>query len=73
MQKIDWFVVISDLQRNKMPMSKLAKDLNVSERTISNWKSVSEPKFSTGIRIVELWKKTMNRTELPCIKEERHA
>ncbi|OCG39037.1 hypothetical protein A9G29_09670 [Gilliamella sp. Fer2-1] len=72
MQKIDWFVVISDLQRNKMPMSRLAKDLNVSERTISNWKSVSEPRFSTGIRIVELWKKTMNRTELPCIKEGRN-
>jgi hypothetical protein len=72
MQKINWFVVISDLQRNKMPMSRLAKDLNVSERTISNWKSVSEPKFSTGIRIVELWKKTMNRTELPCIKEGRN-
>lgn len=53
-------------------MSQLAKDLKVSERTIANWKCVNEPKFSTGIRIVELWKKTMNRTELPCIKEGRN-
>ncbi|WP_085248082.1 hypothetical protein [Gilliamella mensalis] len=72
MKKIDWFIVISDLQRNKISMSRLATDLKVSERTIANWKSVNEPKYSAGIKIIELWRKTMNRTEIPCIKEGRY-
>ena len=72
MKKIDWFIIISDLQRNKISMSRLAKDLKVSERTIANWKCVNEPKFSAGVKLVELWRKTMNRIELPCSKGGRY-
>lgn len=53
-------------------MSRLAKDLKVSERTIANWKCVNEPKFSAGVKLVELWRKTMNRIELPCSKGGRY-
>ena len=65
MQKIDWFKIISDLQRNKISMSRLSKELKVSERTIANWKGVTEPKFSAGLTLVELWKKTTNKNQLP--------
>ena len=69
MEKIDWFVIISDLQRHKISMSRLAKFFNVSERTIANWKCVNEPKFSTGYRLIELWKNTTGQTETPKIKK----
>lgn len=69
MEKIDWFVIISDLQRHKISMSRLAKIFNVSERTIANWKCVNEPKFSTGEGIIELWKNTTGQTETPKIKK----
>lgn len=67
---IDWFRIISDLQKNKISMSKLSKLLGVSERTIANWKCINEPKFSDGTKIISIWCQVTNKnqSELPIKK-----
>lgn len=64
---IDWFKVITELQKNRLSMKQQSRSIGVSARTIANWRDGVEPKFSDGKRLIKLWclSTTKNESELP--------
>lgn len=53
--KIDWFRVITDLERASYSHTSIASVCGVAKRTIGGWKQGSEPRYSDGDRLLLLW------------------
>lgn len=62
--KINWFKIVSDLERNKMTQSHQAMEVDVSQVSIYYWKTEkAEPSFSNGLAIIDLYKSVIGTTE----------
>lgn len=63
MTSIDWFRVITDLQRASMPHAQIAKELGVSRPTIINWQQqISEPRYRHGAALLDLHRSVVKST-----------
>lgn len=52
---IDWFRVISDLERSGLTLRSQADAVRVSAATVHYWKSGGEPRYSHGQIMVSLY------------------
>lgn len=53
--KIDWFRVITDLERASYSHTSIASVCDVAKRTVGGWKQGSEPRYSDGDQLLLLW------------------
>lgn len=61
--RVDWFRVIADLQRAGMPHAQIAKEVDVSRMTISNWQvGITEPKYSKGAKLLMVYRSVVGST-----------
>lgn len=55
--RVDWFKVISDLQRHGFTHEQIGKDVGVSRRMVGYWRDgYSEPLYSHGAALVCLYR-----------------
>lgn len=60
---VDWFRVITDLQRASMPHAQIAKEVGVCRMTISNWQQqITEPSYSRGVALLDLHRSVIKST-----------
>lgn len=60
---VDWFSVITKLQREGLGHGQLAKEVGVSRRTIGNWaQQISEPTYSRGAALLEIFNSVVKST-----------
>ena len=53
--EVDWFRVITDLQYLGMTTLEAAQRLSEPESSLRSWKNGSEPRYSSGKRLLDLW------------------
>lgn len=60
---VDWFRVVSDLQRAGMSHWQQARECGASRRSVGNWQTgVCEPSFSKGYRLLDTYKSVFGST-----------
>jgi len=60
---VDWFRVITQLQRAGMDHGQQARELGVSRRTIGNWQqAICEPSHSKGEALLEIYRSVIRST-----------
>lgn len=60
---VDWFKVISDLQRAGLSHGQQARELGVSRRTIMNWQQgLTEPSYSFGTKLLNIFNSVIKTT-----------
>ncbi|ECA5825998.1 XRE family transcriptional regulator [Salmonella enterica subsp. enterica serovar Hvittingfoss] len=62
--KIDWFSVISDLERTGMTQREIADYIGVSKSTVNSWKQYNEPRYGSGAALLDLWKSKTKGQEI---------
>lgn len=55
MQKIDWFMIISDLKKAGVSGREIARRLNVSVSTVVMWKNGASPRYEKGVKLMQMW------------------
>lgn len=74
--QIDWFRLITDLERAGFTHTKIARQLVASKSTITYWKQGAEPRYCDGERLIRLWELVTRKTqdELPYVdyQQERY-
>jgi hypothetical protein len=68
--RIDWFRTVSDLQRAGVPLRIQATISDVGISAVAAWKNGSEPRYSAGYQLIELYHKTLDRH--PPLLESTH-
>ena len=53
----DWFRIISDLERAGWTHARIGKHHGVHPTTITAWKRGIEPRYSDGVKLLELHKR----------------
>lgn len=68
---IDWFAVISELQRRTVTIRVIARKLGRAPITVQSWMHGTEPRHSDGEHVIDLWcARTANvRNSLPRVGE----
>ena len=71
--QIDWFRLITDLERAGFTHDKIARQLVASRSSIFYWKTGSEPRYSDGERLIRLWALVTHKTQedLPYVDYQR--
>lgn len=60
---VDWFRVIVQLQRAGLSQRQIAKEIEVSPRTIRNYQqAICEPSYSKGAALLEIHKSVIRST-----------
>lgn len=54
-ERVDWFQVLTDLQRAGVPGASVAQHLRVPHSTVHGWKQGAEPKHVDGELLIDLW------------------
>jgi hypothetical protein len=69
--RVDWFRLITDLNRAGHSTRRFADNLGIPRTTIEGWKAGAEPKHADGERLIALWCERMGkgREHLPRISE----
>ncbi|HAO3757762.1 TPA: helix-turn-helix transcriptional regulator [Salmonella enterica] len=52
---VDWFLIVTDLERSGLTQREIAKCVGVAKSTINSWKYRCEPGFSNGNLLLDLW------------------
>lgn len=67
--RVHWFRVLVDLQREGVTHSTVAKQLEIPPPTLHGWKHGSEPPHCDGVRLVALWASVTGRepSEVPMV------
>lgn len=61
--RIDWFRVITDLQRSGLSQRQLALEIQVDHKTICNYANgISEPSYSRGCAILDVYRSVIKST-----------
>lgn len=65
--KIDWFMVISQINRVGISNADLAELIKVPRPTLVGWKMGAEPRFSDGEELLRYWELItgFNRCQIP--------
>ncbi|ADZ41840.1 TPA: transcriptional regulator [Yersinia enterocolitica] len=53
--QIDWFQVITDVERSGMTQQQIAKGIHVAKATLFGWKQGSNPRYDDGEALIRLW------------------
>lgn len=55
--EVSWFKVIGQLSRWGVDQRQLARDVQVTERTIYHWQEgITEPRYSQGAKVLEIYR-----------------
>lgn len=54
-EKVDWFRVIADLERQGYGATLVALSIATPKTTLLGWKQGSRPRFEEGDRLIALW------------------
>ncbi|WP_158785130.1 hypothetical protein [Pantoea sp. BAV 3049] len=70
--QVDWFRVITDLERAGMTQQAIARHLVAAKSSVIYWKQGSEPRYCDGERLIRLWELVTkkNQDELPFTRWE---
>jgi ribosome-binding protein aMBF1 (putative translation factor) len=61
--RIDWFRIITDLQRAGLSHKQQALEIGVDEKTIRNWQAQrTEPRYSYGARLLDIYRTVKSST-----------
>jgi len=72
--KVDWFKVVTELEYAGMTLQQQAKEVEVkSKTTVFYWKTGSEPAFSKGMKLIDVYKSVIGTTEGICISDCNRA
>lgn len=70
MERVDWFFIITDLQRVGVYPEMVAGRLGVSRGTIQNFRnSDTEPRHCDGEALLDLWRTVTGKQEPPTKKK----
>lgn len=70
MERVDWFFIITDLQRVGVYPEMIARRLDVSRGTIQNFRnSGTEPRHCDGQALLNLWRTATGKDEPPYKKK----
>lgn len=61
--RIDWSRIINDILRSdsSVTFERIAQRIGISKTSVVRMRSFDiEPKYSTGIALIELWRKSIN-------------
>jgi hypothetical protein len=58
-KRIDWFRVITDLERKGYSRTVLAMAIDAKKSTVQGWKMGATPRYDDGDRLIELWCQVM--------------
>jgi hypothetical protein len=62
--KRDWFKIVTDLERAGMNLDQQAIEAGVkSKSTVHYWKMGTEPSYSSGTSLIEVYKTVIGTTE----------
>jgi orotate phosphoribosyltransferase-like protein len=62
---IDWFKVMTELKQHGMSCEQIAKEAEVSRKTIENWAaSNGEPPYSKAIILIDVYISVIGSTEV---------
>lgn len=53
--RVDWFRLITNLQRHGYTLSDIAAALGMARTTVHGWKSGAFPRYDDGDRLISLW------------------
>lgn len=53
--RIDWFQILTDLNRLGVPVSSVSQQTRIPKSTILGWKQGAEPKHADGELLIDLW------------------
>jgi len=63
---VDWFRVITDLQRHGVYADSIAKQIGVAKSTVQNWKIIeTEPRHRDGEALLRIWRTVTEQQEPP--------
>jgi len=61
---IDWFKVMTELKQHGMSCEQIAKEAEVSRKTIENWASGhTEPSYSKAVILLEVYRTVIGSTQ----------
>lgn len=72
-EKIDWFRVIVDLERNGYPHKSIAACVGVGKTTVFDWKQGASPRFEDGEALLLLWETVTRNGRESVHKVKRHS
>ncbi|EXU75347.1 hypothetical protein BG55_11475 [Erwinia mallotivora] len=61
--QVDWFRVITDLERAGFTHQRIARHLIAAKSTVMYSKNGSEPRYSDGERLIRLWELVTEKTQ----------
>lgn len=72
--QVDWFRVITDIERTGMTQQKIARHVIASKSTVAYWKQGNEPRYCDGERLIRLWELVTKRSadDLPYTHYDSH-
>lgn len=69
---IDWFRILADLQKHGLNNMCVSRALGIPPRTLGSWKNDgSEPRYSDGATLIQLWAETTGRDRAEPPRVER--
>lgn len=72
-ERIDWFRVITDLERAGYPHNAIAVYVGVGKRTVGGWKQGASPKTEDGLRLIGLWSLVTKNGRESAPRVKRHS
>lgn len=70
-QAVDWFVMIADLRRLGITRPRISKELGVSISAVNGWYYYSQPVFSNGEKLIDLWRRETGGVDVPRVARAR--
>ncbi|WP_327214722.1 hypothetical protein N0K21_03880 [Yersinia aleksiciae] len=64
--QIDWFQVITDVERSGMTQQQIAKGIRVAKATLFGWKQGSNPRYDDGEALIRLWELVTDKNPTTC-------
>lgn len=72
---IDWFKIITELQKNAVSIKKMGRIIGINYQTICFWRDGVEPRYNDGKKLIELYMMVTGKceSEIPTKKIELRA
>ncbi|VEI61600.1 hypothetical protein [Serratia rubidaea] len=58
---VDWFKIITDVERSGMTQRVIANHLDVAPSTVFYWKQGNQPRYTEGEALIRLWELVTER------------
>lgn len=72
-EKIDWFRIITDLERSGYSHFSISVVVNVGKRTVGGWKNGATPRWEEGEQLLSLWETVTKKGRETAHKVNRYS